>query len=89
MVIEGIFCMKGDMTMKMTGRELIVFIMQNKLEDKVMFELMSEAEAAAKFNVGVATIKVWHEHGYITGGLEIGGILYFLKDTPDPRKEVK
>ena len=77
--------------MQMTGRELIVFIMQNKLEDKVMLELMSEAEAAAKFDVGVATIRVWYDYGYITGGLDIGGALYLLKDTPDPRnrKDVK
>lgn len=73
--------------MKMTGRDLIVFIMQNKLEDTVMFELMSEAEAAAKFNVGITTIRVWYEYGYITGGLDIGGTLYLLKDTPDPRKK--
>lgn len=77
--------------MKMTGRDLIVFIMQNKLEDKVLFELMSETEAAAMFGVGVATIRVWYEYGYITGGLDIGGTLYLLKDTADPRfrKEVK
>lgn len=81
--------MKGDIIMKMTGRELIVFIMQNKLEETVMFELMSEAEAAVKFDVGISTIRVWHEYGYITGGLDIEGTLYLLKDTPDPRKEVK
>ena len=75
--------------MKMTGRELIIFIMQNKLEDKVLCELMSETEAATKFNVGVTTIRVWYDYGYITGGLDIGGTLYFLKDTPDPRKELK
>lgn len=75
--------------MQMTGRDLIVFIMQNELEDSVMFELMNETEAAAKFDVGVATIRVWYEYGYITGGFDIGGTLYLLKDTPDPRKEVK
>ena len=81
--------MKGDMAMQMTGRELIMFIMQNKLEDTVVLELMSESEAAAKFDVGIATIRVWYDYGYITGGLDIGGTLYLLKDTPDPRKEVK
>ena len=75
--------------MKMTGRELIVFIMQNKLEDETLIELMSETEAAAKFDVGVSTIRVWYNYGYITGGLAIGDTLYLLKDTPDPRKEVK
>lgn len=89
MVIKGIFSMKGEITMQMTGRELIMFIMQNKLEDTVLLELMSETEAAAKFDVGVATIRVWYDYGYITGGLDIGGTLYLFKDTPDPRKEVK
>lgn len=75
--------------MKMTGRELIVFIMQNKLEDVALLDLMSETEAAAKFDVGTATIRVWYDYGYITGGLDIGGTLYLLRDIPDPRKEVK
>lgn len=75
--------------MKMTGRDLIIFIMQNNLEDKVIIDLMSESEAAAKFDVGVSTIRVWYDYGYITGGLDIGGTLYLLKDIPDPRKEVK
>lgn len=75
--------------MKITGRDLIILIMQNKLEDDVIFELMSEVEAAVKFDVGVATIRAWCDSGYITGGLNIGGTLYFRKDTPDPRKEVK
>lgn len=74
--------------MKMTGRELIMFIMQNKLENTTLFELMSETEAAAKFDVGIATIRVWYNYGYITGGFDIGGTLYLLKDTPDPRKGV-
>ena len=81
--------MKGEIAMQMTGRELIVFIMQNKLEDTVLLNLMSETEAAAKFDVGVATIRVWYDYGYITGGLDINGTLYLLKDTRDPRKEVK
>jgi hypothetical protein len=74
--------------MKMTGRELIMFIMQNKLENTTLFELMSETEAATKFDVGIATIRVWYNYGYITGGFDIGGTLYLLKDTPDPRKGV-
>lgn len=75
--------------MFMTGRELIVFLMHNKLEDKVKFELMSETEAAAKFDVGVATIRYWYDYGYVAGGLDVDGTLYLFKDTLDPRKEVK
>lgn len=75
--------------MQLTGRELIIFIMQNKLEDTVMLELMTDVEIAAKFDVGVSTVRIWYEYGYITGGLTIGDKLYFLKDTKDPRKESK
>ena len=75
--------------MQMTGRDLIVYILQNNLENEVMLELMSEDEAAVKFGVGIATIKFWYEYGYITIGFKIGDTLYFLKDTPDPRKDVK
>ena len=49
----------------MTGRDLIIYILSNGLEDKPIFEngkvlgFMNEVEAASKFGVGLATIKVW------------------------------
>lgn len=49
----------------MTGRDLIIYILSNGLEDEPVFKngkvlgFMTEVEAAAKFNVGIATIKVW------------------------------
>lgn len=49
----------------MTGRDLIIYILSNGLEDEPIFKngkvlgFMTEVEAAAKFNVGIATIKVW------------------------------
>ena len=49
----------------MTGKELILYILQNNLENEVVIKdgvfvwLMNEEEAAAKFGVGVATIKAW------------------------------
>lgn len=48
----------------MTGRELITYILENKLEDKEIFKngkllgCMSIEEAALKFGVGVATIEL-------------------------------
>lgn len=74
----------------MTGKELILYILQNNLEDTVVLEdgffvgFMTEEETAAKFEVGVATIRYWHHCGKING-LEIGDSLYFLKDVADPR----
>lgn len=49
----------------MTGRDLIIYILSNGLEDEPIFKdgkvlgFMTEVEAALKFNVGIATIRVW------------------------------
>lgn len=75
----------------MTGKDLILYILHNNLEDEVVLEdgffvgFMDENEAAAKFSVGVWTIQVWHTLG-VLDGIKIGDRLYFLKDTPDPRQ---
>lgn len=78
----------------MTGKELILYILQNNLEDTVVIKdgffvgFMTEEEAAAKFEVGVATIRAWYYCGWIKGTL-IGNSLYFLKDVADPRSTIK
>lgn len=75
----------------MTGRELILYILENHLEDIPMFDtesifgLMSLREAAAKFDVGYATMDFWYKRG-IVSGYKIGDSVYFRKDMPDPRK---
>lgn len=75
----------------MTGRELIIYIMSNNLEneevikDGVFVGLISEDQLAAKFGVGVATVWAWYFLGEIKG-IQIGDHLYFLKDVADPRK---
>lgn len=57
----------------MTGRELIIYILQNNLEDKPVFEngeflgFLTVDKAAAKLNVGVETMKTWLELGWIEG----------------------
>ena len=51
----------------MTGRDLIIYIMQNGLEDKPVFEngallgFMTERQFAEKMSVGVASVEVWIE----------------------------
>lgn len=76
----------------MTGRELIMFILENKLEDEVVIKdgifvgFMDEYEAAAMFDVGVATVRTWHTMGKLSG-VKIGDRLYFLRDAKDPRKD--
>lgn len=76
----------------MTGRDLIMYILQHKLEDAPVIEngvfiwLMTEEEAAAKFEVGVATIRAWYLYGKLDG-IKINGQLYFLRNIEDPRKK--
>lgn len=78
----------------MTGKELILYILQNNLENTVVLEdgffvgFMNEEEAAAKFNVGVSTIRAWYHCKWIKG-TQIGDSLYFLKDVADPRTTIK
>lgn len=76
----------------MTGKELIVYILQNDLENEVVIKdgifvwLMNEEEAAVKFCVGVAQVKAWYMCGMLSG-TKIGDHLYFLRNCNDPRKK--
>lgn len=75
----------------MTGKELIIYILQNNLENEVVIKdgifvwLMDEEEAAVKFGVGISTIKAWHACGMLSG-TKINDHLYFLRNASDPRK---
>lgn len=70
----------------MTGRDLIIYILQNNLEDKPVFEdgkllgFMTVKEAALKFGVGTATIEVWYKLNMIKG-FTVGDTIYILADT--------
>lgn len=78
--------------MKVTGKELIIYILENNLEheeiikDGVFVRLMDETEAAVKFNVGTATIKAWCDCG-ILKGTKIGDSIFFVRDIAQPIKE--
>lgn len=78
----------------MTGKELILYILQNNLEDTIVLNggvfigFMTEEEAAVKFEVGVATIRAWYYCNWIKG-TQIGDSLYFPKDISDPRIKIK
>jgi excisionase family DNA binding protein len=67
----------------MTGRDLIVYILTNNLEDEPVFldkgflNLISEVEAANRLNVGIATIRAWLELGAIKG-VRVGDEIYIL-----------
>lgn len=71
----------------MTGKQLIIYILNNNLEnEEVLGELMTEEEAAVKFGIGLAAVKLWDKYGLLKG-IHIGNSVFFLKNTPDPRKE--
>lgn len=57
----------------MTGRDLILYILENDLEDELVFDdskfigFMTAEEAAVKFGVGIATINSWVREDIIDG----------------------
>ena len=63
----------------MTGKDLIIYILQNDLENERILNLLTVDEAAVKFNVGPATIRVWFEYDVISG-IKIGNELYILSN---------
>lgn len=57
----------------MTGRDLIVYILQHGLEDEPVFEngkfigFLTIGEAAERMMVGEATVRAWVELGMLDG----------------------
>lgn len=87
MRFKGISFERG---ISMTGKDLIVYILQNDLENvslnKIIKEiLLTESQLAARFGVGVDTIRAWHKIKMINGVVTIGDSVYYYVDTPDPR----
>ena len=78
----------------MTGRDLVLYILQNNLENTTVLEngffvgFMTEEETAVKFGVGVATVHAWYNCKMLDG-TKIGDSLYFRKDVADPRTTIK
>lgn len=68
----------------MTGRDLIVYILENGLEDEPLFEngkligFMSVDEVAYECCVGRATVKAWVEIGKVPS-LKIGDMIFIPK----------
>ena len=65
----------------MTGRDLIIYILANNLEDESVFKngrilgFMSVAEAAEKMNVGISTVYAWITQGLLNC-VVIHGVIY-------------
>lgn len=73
----------------MTGRELILYILNNNLEDEpitksgTLIGYITIADAASKFGVGEATVKVWFQFGVIEG-IKVGETILIEADAvPD------
>lgn len=70
----------------MTGKELIIYILQYNLENEEMFEdgkfvgFIAEEEMAVKLETGVASVRAAYELGLLKG-FRIGDKLYFLKSS--------
>lgn len=64
-----------------TGRDLILYILENRLEDKPINDVcclknfISVKKAAVRYNVGEETIKTWFALG-VLGGIQIGDTIY-------------
>lgn len=62
----------------MTGRELIIYILQNNLEDEVVIDTESVEEVALYYGVGIATVKAWYEMGQIDG-IKVNDTLHLFR----------
>lgn len=78
--------------MTMTGRDLIVYILENKLEDRPVFDngeflgFVSVAEAAERCGVGIGTVCVWISQGLIYG-IKVNDEIYVPADFKSPMEE--
>lgn len=65
----------------MTYRELIIYIIENHLEDEQVFKdgkpigFCTVEEIAAKFEVGVVTVQVWISRGMLPS-IKLGNVTY-------------
>lgn len=71
----------------MTGRDLIVYILENNLENEEMLKdgkipgFMTIAETAEKFNVGVATVEAYIKLDALPH-ISIGETIYIPEKAP-------
>lgn len=72
----------------MTGRDLILYILKNELENEEIFDEngsfklgMGVKDAAVALEVGEETVKAWYKLGYLEG-VKINDDLYIFPDVP-------
>lgn len=68
----------------MTGRDLIIIILDNHLEDAEMStyasKFMKDEKVASIFGVGMATVKAWYENNYFEVAFQENGVIYVHKN---------
>lgn len=70
---------------QMTGRDLILYILNNNLDDAPVvnngrfLSFLTVDETAIRFGTGSATVKVWIEKGYLPH-VKIGNEIYIPHD---------
>ena len=75
----------------MTGRDLIIYILKNSLEDEQVFDFgvllgfITPEDAAKKFEVGLATINAWVEMGLLRS-IKIGESIFIPADEKSPKE---
>lgn len=73
----------------MTGKDLIIYILENDLENEDLFShnfaplFISAEKAAVKWNCGTATVKAMIEIGKVKGA-KIGNEYFVLALQPNP-----
>lgn len=77
----------------MTGRDLIIYILENKLEDEPIIRedgtivgFLTVGQAAVKANVGMATIYAWIEAGLLPYYMA-GNMIFVRADFAPPVKQ--
>lgn len=66
----------------MTGRELIMYILENHLEDEPVFQngtfvgYVSDVKFAEMLGIGVATVRAWIMMGRIKDAIMIGDAMF-------------
>ena len=76
----------------MTGRDLIIYILANGLENEPVFKdgkiigLMTVEEMAVQFDVSISTVLTWYALDMIDGVI-IGDRLFIFRNTKHPLKK--
>ena len=76
----------------MTGRELIIYILENGLEDEEVIKdgkilgFLTSTEVAEEMDVGLATVYTWMAQGKLPY-VRLGGTYYFPADYKSPLSE--